>query len=277
MAASTEEFCSICGEPGELHRDHVPPKGSANLSRVAITTLADHMGTARTRPYFGETGVRFKTLCAYCNSTRLGTWYDPELKRISSAVTRLLSAATVLSLPEAAVVSVKPQRVARAVVGHLLAAVPPELAGQPPTDAPMPRALREYFLDPCAPLPDTVSIYYWTYPSVRVVIARGIAKTNIRFNPIIIGDILKFYPLGYWVLWDAPPLRTDTVAPLVANRTVGIDFEVDLPIRFRGQPSLDFPEAPGPEEATFMHDRAGVTAGPRLTRRQTRKRGWILR
>jgi hypothetical protein len=68
----------------------------------------------------------------------------------------------------------------------------------------MPRALREYFLDPCAPLPDAVSIYYWTYPSRHVVIARAIAKTNIRFSPVIIGDILKFYPLGYWVVWDAP-------------------------------------------------------------------------
>lgn len=71
----------------------------------------------------------------------------------------------------------------------------------------MPRALREYFLDPCAPLPDAVSIYYWTYPSRHVVIARAIAKTNIRFSPVIIGDILKFYPLGYWVVWDAPHAR----------------------------------------------------------------------
>jgi len=105
----------------------------------------------------------------------------------------------------------------------------------------MPRALREYFLDPCAPLPDAVSIYYWTYPSRRVVIARAIAKTNIRFSPVIIGDILKFYPLGYWVVWDAPPLRTDALAPLVLNRAEGVDFELDPPIRFRRQPPLDFP------------------------------------
>lgn len=273
MAASVKGYCSICGEFGELSQDHVPPKGSANLSRVAITTLADHMGTSRSgRPVLSESGVRFKTLCSYCNSTRLGRWYDPELKRISSGVTRVLSASAFLSLPETVTISAKPQRVARAVVGHLLAAVPAELTTQPPSDAAMPRALREYFLNPCAPLPDAVSIYYWTYPSRRVVIARGITKTNIRFSPLIIGDILKFYPLGYWLVWDPPPAQRGPLSPLLVNRAEGIDSEVDLPIRFRHQPPLDFPEAPGPDEATFMHDRAGVTAAARLTRQQSRRR-----
>jgi len=241
MAAMVKGHCGICGEIGQLHRDHVPPKGSASLSRVEIRSLADHMGASVARPRFSDTGVRFKTLCSLCNSTRLGTWYDPELKRISAGVTRWLSASALISLPESLVVSVRAQRVARAVIGHLLAAVPPDQAGKPHTDAPMQRALREYFLNPCAALPDRVSIYYWTYPSRRVVIALAIAKVSLRPVPMILGDILKFFPLGYWVVWQGPPARGGAMSPLLPNRAEPIDSEVDLPIRFPGAATPGLP------------------------------------
>ena len=269
MPALIEGHCALCAEFGELSKDHVPPKGSAQLSRVRIGQLADDMGVSSgSRPVLGETGVRFRTLCLYCNNTRLGRWYDPELKRISEQATRVLSAASILALPARVVVTVKAQRVARAVIGHLLAAVPPEMAGKMPLDGT--RALRDYFLDPDAPLPDGVSIYYWTYPSLRLVIARAVAKVTFDSRPPLLGDILKFYPLGYWVVWKGRPLRTGGLSLLLANRALDIDSEEDLPIGFHNQPALDFPEAPEGVEVTMMNDRLGVTAKPRLTTRQLR-------
>lgn len=241
------------------------------MSRVTIRSLADHMGTSKALPRFSDTGVRFKTLCLTCNSTKLGRWYDPELKRISSDVTKLLSATTVLSIPETLVVRVKPQRVARAIVGHLLASVPAEWTQQPLKDTDKPRTLREYFLDPYAPLPDSLSIFYWTYPSRRIVIARALVKVKSGYADIQM-ELLKFYPLGYVLVWDVPSARPSALAPLLANRAEGLDTDIELPIRLRGQPPLDFPEAPMEGEATFMAADATVNAVPRLTRGQEGKR-----
>ena len=89
--------------------------------------------------------------------------YDPELNKISKDVRMLLKATKTIWLGQRQYIPVKPQRLARAIVGHLLA------GGLSPDNSPVkaacPDALREYFLDPMAPLPDKLDIYYWLYRS----------------------------------------------------------------------------------------------------------------
>lgn len=266
MSRSSNErnfgHCAICNCRRTLTRDHVPPSGSMHARRVLIRTLRDVLGQSSERPRFAQGGVHFSSICSECNERRLGQEYDPALNDLASDLERAFSASTELKLvmPNPYSIRCKPQRVARAVIGHLLAAVGPRYIGRPHGDAPMQTALRKYVMNPGASLPKSVSVYCWAFPHREIVVARTIAKFDFRMSAPVLGDILKFYPLGFWIVFQNPGERQWGVPELLPNRATELDAEEEVPFDIASPPHQRFPEAPDEPEGTFFGDSVGIVA-----------------
>jgi len=238
-----------------------------------MKTLIRYLSVDPQRPKIYKNGVKFRTLCGKCNNDRLGGSYDPALIEISKIVSRMVRVdqSGLLKLPPEIKFPVKVQRVARAIVGHLLAVLPGPEAGKSITHAPFPDAMRDYFLDPTKPLPKEMNIYYWVYPSDLHVVARGFGVGDARSLPhIIVGDMIKFFPLGYWVTWEAPPELRISQPTLIANRSSGIDDEEILKIPLRDVPPLDWPARPGSWGINLFSEEITFVAYPRKRRRLTK-------
>lgn len=250
-----EGFCVICGEHGKLSRDHVPPKKCNNASDRELKTLLpseeySKVGTT------SQGGTHYRTLCKTCNSDRLGLRYDPELIKLSNEITGIVKSVheKTLSLPEAIYPFVKPARLSRCIVGHVLASgsVPQTKSG--PFESEFYTELREYFLDQDKQLPDSVEIFYWTYPSNKQVIIRSMGVSSIKGDGTIIGDLIKFLPLGFWIVWKRPKTITINLPQLTYYRDYQIDDLCQLPIDLKKIKRLDFPERPEDHEMIAINN-----------------------
>jgi hypothetical protein len=202
-----EGYCLICGQHGKLTKDHVPPKGCSNKNDTILQFATEKVTT----PCQGGTG--FKTLCTKCNSDLLGLKYDPALIDLTNQIISLSNKKFVL--PSDQLVIIKPQKIAKSIVGHLLAAS--STRGQNSSldeiknglrHYPFVDALRDYVLNENAQLPDNIDIYFWVYPYKQQVIIKGteIVKGLLAGNSIgYFGHILKFLPLAFWILLDIAP------------------------------------------------------------------------
>ncbi|MCH8059491.1 MAG: hypothetical protein IIA11_03425 [Proteobacteria bacterium] len=166
-------------------------------------------------------------------------------------------------MPNEITVVLRPQKIARAVVGHLLAANAVEEAKTGIVSAPFPDALRRYFLNDEEALPDNIDIYWWIYPYRRQVVIKGAGKMTMKGGGTIFGHILKFLPLGFWVLWERPAHVSLQVPTLVPDKRMGIDEVAQTSIALNSPPPLDFPEAPMDDEATLMHAESTSVGTPR--------------
>lgn len=82
-------YCTICGEYGELTKDHVPPQACNNKHN----TIAKLLTGSESKTQF-QNGTSFKVLCKTCNSERLGGKYDRELAYLSDEITNSFSKTT---------------------------------------------------------------------------------------------------------------------------------------------------------------------------------------
>ena len=261
-----EGFCVICGVFGKLTRDHVPPQGCNNAADIILRTFPQTYATGQQgRWTSSQGGTHFRTLCEKCNSYLLGTKYDPELVKLSNSVTNIAVSAHngMIVLPSDFTVILKPQRIARAIVGHVLAANAVEETKAGIVSAPFPDLLRKYFLDETEALPREVDIYYWLYPSRRQVVIKGAAKMSTERKEIILGHILKFLPLGFWILWEKPDGISFRLPALVHDKGMGIDDMNEIRFVLSAIPPLDFPEAPADDEVVLMHDESTSVGMPR--------------
>ena len=259
-------YCRICQQYGKLTADHVPPKGSITLSPVALRTLGQNK---KSKPVISQGGTNFRTLCGDCNNNLLGQQYDPELNKISKEVGSLVNKINSLSsngfiLPEQVTVEVKPQKLARAIIGHLFASnYHPDEQEVEKSDSS--KALRAYFLDQNATLPDDLNIYYWFYPGNRQVLIRAAMMASIM-NPnpeeAVSFGLIKFAPIAYMVTWQEPKINKLKLSKLFKNRNVGIDETEKLEINLRQYPSLGYPELPDDEDkfriTLFNHQQTSV-------------------
>jgi len=113
--------CNVCGVVGPLSWDHVPPKGGIELQAVEIDRVASAFteGLAAPKPEISHDGLRFRTFCSKHNSL-LGSEYDPALNDFAISAGRFLRSE--LDLPPVVHINARPTAIARAVLGHLLAA-----------------------------------------------------------------------------------------------------------------------------------------------------------
>lgn len=261
-----EGYCVICGGYGKLSRDHVPPKGCNNLSDTEIKSLLPDKEYS-IKGTTSQGGTHYKTLCAACNNTRLGTQYDPHLVELSNAITSYVVGAKNrhIDLPRKIEVFFRPQRIARAVVGHCLAALAVDEAKNGVVSSPMGDAMRTYFLDEKACVPDELDIYYWMYPSRRQVVMKGFSKFSLfsKQGDTFVSDLLKFLPLGFWITWEKPKHVQLGVDKLIARKDMPLDEPVLVELDLYQIPRLDFPESPIDHEAILLHDEYAAVATPK--------------
>ena len=253
-------YCVICGSHGKLTRDHVPPKGCNNKTDVVLRTLLpSHEKNSKNSETPSQGGTNFKTLCEKCNSSPLGDKYDPELINLSNEITKTALAVDKkqIMLPSVRLIFTRPQKLARAVIGHILAANAVDETKDGLRTFDFRDALRHYFLNEKAPLPEEVDIYFWIYPSRRQVIIKDAHIGSFGNEPFCC-HILKFLPLGFWVLWEKPDTFQTTLPNLVADKSMSIDDIYQTKVDFRSIPRLDFPEMPIDNQITFLSSKSIV-------------------
>lgn len=198
--------CVICAIPGPLTMDHVPPKGVVRPRPVLVNAFTNYIspGSAVGRPPFRTSHSRtFPTLCKRCNGDLLGALYDPALVELSNCASRWLRLKINhgFALPNDITVTARQAHVARAVIGHLLAA-----DEQPQRslddEGPLQGAMRSFFLQPTEPPPPDLSVYLWPYPGSNQVLLRQFCISTLgepRYPDPIAGGLLKFFPLAFLV------------------------------------------------------------------------------
>lgn len=266
-----EGYCNICDEYKKLTFDHVPPKGCVGIKNRNVAPLIAALNCKKlnkdnTRQF--QDGLKFKSLCEVCNNELLGLEYDPYLKEFAAKISNYtnLIIKQGISLPTINI-EIKLQRVVRSVVGHLLAAQVREDMTTPITHAPYMDALRQYFLNPLAPIPKELAIYYWVYPSDIQVIILGSGLMRINSKEVIVGEFLKFYPIAFWVIWDQPQININ-LHSLSKNRALSIDDLSPVIISIENIPRVDWPEQPGNDKMVLLNDEVAYIATKKEIKRK---------
>lgn len=240
--------CSICGARGKLTQDHVPPQSVMTPEPIVVRRLADVMEHKEDAEVAGRgfTSRVFQTICSTCNSDRMGSMYDPALARFANALGSWVRAASQLhlSLPTVATVRCEPALVARAVIGHLLAAEPTQRSTDALVEGTLPASMRSYFLSSELALPRDFEIYVWPYPSQQTVIGRGIGHWDMSDGEPVVADTLKFFPVAFAVVSVEERMPHIPAARLRPDRLDTLRDSVDLEIDFKRTPGATWPERP---------------------------------
>ncbi len=258
--------CAICDQRRRLTEDHVPPRSCFNTGPVTIRSVVDELSNDSIRPRFSQRGLTFESICDECNEHRLGREYDPALRDFTYAARPY--AKSVLTLPRMAILPCVPQRVARAVIGHLLAAVPDAQIGRPVLASPAYDAMREYFLNPGLALPNRLAIGCWPFPTEEVVVVRGLILGGGTMH-LAMGSILKFYPLAFWVFYGELAGHP-SIVNLLPTRTFSMDHESLIALDFGARPHPRFPEGPGDHGSPMFSGERALIARPRGAKRPFR-------
>jgi len=257
-------YCVICGEYGKLTKDHVPPKKCNNLNDIEIKAMMSEEKSDKAG-FTSQGGMHFKTLCGVCNSERLGIKYDPSLVNLSNEITSLVQGAKKrnIVLPRKIYPIIQPQRIARSVVGHVLAAIAVDEAKSGLRSSPISDSLREYFLDENSHMPDNLNIYYWLYPSRKQVVIKGMGKRHLGVDGTVVGHVIKFLPLGFWVVYNKPLNININLENLVRDKAMGLSEREQIEIDLYHTPSINFPEAPKDSEINALNDNYAYSGHPK--------------
>ena len=261
-------YCAICRSHGSLTRDHVPPKGCGNVKDVILKTLTlDTLPEQKVSKTHSQGGVHYLTVCSNCNNNLLGQKYDPALNSLyNEVISRAQSAQqNRIRLPAYSHHFIQPHKLARAVIGHLLAANSVGITSGNWNDSPFYDALRKYFLDETEDLPNKLEIYYWLYPYRTIKVLRGLGKMSLDWEGNIFGDIIKFAPFGFWLVWDQPKGLSTTLEKLIPRRGIEFDERIQIKFDYRKIPPESFPEAPADKEMLLFADTATSIASPKTS------------
>jgi len=242
-----EGYCNICGQYSQLTRDHIPPQGCVKPTSVELRTLTHYLSQLGEKPVNSQSGLNILSICGTCNNSLLGTEYDPELIAVTEQVARIVRVQKELglSLPEKIDLIVKPQRLLRSVVGHILAGKLP-IPGEPPMPAPFPDALRNYFLDQSSNISDRFEVYYWVYPSNKQIVINLLSIGSAMGEGSISSScLLKFFPLAFWMVWDKPDSFSIDLMKISQDKFKGLDETCEIVLDLRNRPSFNYPEIPG--------------------------------
>ncbi|MCF7519842.1 HNH endonuclease [Pseudoalteromonas sp. L21] len=258
----THGYCTICREYGKLTREHVVPQGCGNIEDKVIVRVTEYLDAPdKPKGNRSQGGIHFRTVCAKCNSL-LGSKYDRELINFSNDIAKHLNHLTFGHVFNK--ITYRPYRtlkLAKAVVGHLLAANSVEETN---SDKPLSNRysmLSEFVLNEAAPLPEGFDIYYWLYPYKPIKMLRSIGSMNI-INPSfrVAGDILKYYPIAFLVSYNSKPAPEYGLTKLNLPSTQKINDTAGVEVSYMRALRSDFPERPEDYEVLLMNDEVCTVA-----------------
>lgn len=263
-----EGYCNICGEYSQLTRDHIPPQGCIKPTKVELRTLSQYLSKPSGKPTHSQSGLNILSICGKCNNNLLGTEYDPELIEVSKKAAGMVRVQRELglSLPEKIDLDVKPQRLIRSVIGHILAAKLP-IRGEPPISAPFPDALRSYFLDQSSNIPEELEVYYWVYPSNKQIVINSLGVGSAMGGGFIPSScLLKFFPFAFWIVWNKPTSFPISSTKIPKNNLKSLDENCEIRLNLRHIPPLNYPEAPNDHRFILCHNDSTFVAQPKKPR-----------
>ncbi|MEX0335914.1 hypothetical protein [Vibrio tubiashii] len=232
------------------------------MSKVVVRSLVSSSNDKRYSTT-SQGGLNYRTTCSSCNNDWLGQKYDPALAELFNEVKLLAESVSkgVLSLPPYKTFFIKPQRIARSVIGHILAGNAVDLVKENSPHSPMYQLMSDYFFDEDSTLPSELEIYYWFYPFNEIRLARAFG-TKLVANEPIVGDLLKFFPFAFWVTWNQPREARINLGKLLPDRSLPLDGLSQLTINFDNYPPIHFPEAPHENGMTIFNSKM-VAVGTR--------------
>lgn len=231
--------CNICGELGQLTEDHTPPKGCIRVGQVEIRHIVHRLSAEmpQSSGRKSQNGVKYRTLCPRCNNGLLGANYDIAFNSFVNSVGAYLKSP--LELPDVVSVKAQPQKIMRAVLGHMSAQGINRYLKGPETES-----VRNYFLDEALPLPDSLNIYYWVYPYQGQVLVRDCSYLDLSIGEPVFMWFMKFFPVAFMITWKEPSAYNFTVPNLSKWRTSAINDEYELVIPLKRVVHQFWPEAP---------------------------------
>lgn len=237
--------CNLCQQQKTLSWDHVPPKGGIELTKVEMEVLFGKMSDGAKKEFYpkeSQNGVKYRTICSECNAF-LGSEYDEILNDFARSCGRYLK--TSLKLPTTVKHKVKPQRLLKAILGHLVAAKI-EI-----DETEFDQAAREYVLNIDAPLPTGLHVFYWMYPYDCSITIRDFVMFTPRgtFNESTVFQTLKYFPVAYLCCNQEEYAGLESLSRYGACR---LDEEVDLPITLKRVEDPYWPESPSDEDNNIV-------------------------
>lgn len=216
--------CNICGNVLPLTWDHVPPKFCFNDGTVKYNSM---MGfhNQKYKKTISQNGIKFRTICDDCNNRLLGAEYDREYKKLVECLYNLY-----ITPGETAqyviIQGLKINRIARAIVGHLLAAREDYFVGG------IENELRKFVLDKKALPPTELKLLYYTYIYNTVMIIRDIVPTKFGNQdykiPSCFMSCLNTFPMAFILASDC---KDDCgLYDMFELCTENIDEEIDIKI-----------------------------------------------
>lgn len=136
-------------------------------------------------------------------------------------------------------IEIKPTGVARAVLGHLLA------ARLSTTDAFFDPDIRAVVFDPDMAIPDKLSVFYWVHPYAQQIVFRDALMPKKRgdFSDFQRIGTLKYFLIGFLVT-DAP--QYEGLDALTRWREEPASATTTVPIKLKEVRDAYWPEAPTP-------------------------------
>jgi hypothetical protein len=187
----THGACALCGHYEKLTDDHVPPEGVGNFDRWRglsyMTRISGNDEEIASRRF--PSGIRFKTLCANCNS-RLGGREDKALVDFYNRVRKIVESPLLLS--PLMRISAKPNLIIRSLFAHIAAA---NDSGRPSF---FDDEARQIFLNKKSLRFSSWNLFYWIFLGKDLFLARSLFHTV--WSPILEVHemfILKMYPLAF--------------------------------------------------------------------------------
>lgn len=185
--------CNICGKTAKLTWDHVPPKFCFNDCYVKYNSMLGKNDLSK-KQSISQNGVKFRTICERCNNDLLGAKYDKEYKRLVDCLYNLYitkgEIAQYIILKDLRI-----NKIARAVVGHLLA------ARDDFCDSDIEQELRDYFLDETALPPKEFKLLYYTYIYNTIMIIRDVVPRHFGNKdydvPFALQSCLNTFPMAF--------------------------------------------------------------------------------
>ena len=239
--AGKQGRCNLCGSFGLLTEDHVPPKCCvpAKPARYASVLQRDQRNKRQFKGTLVQNGLSYRTLCSTCNNTVLGGSNDNALGEMARQVRHLIEMP--LFIPATSTIRIKPQRVARSVLGHLMAIGVDRfecgLVGE---------AIRKFVLGQQASPAPQMRLSYWVYKGNERVLIRDAGLDLLGTGKSIFFWELKFFPLAFVMTWDDDIgfKRELGIRNFDAYRDLAADSEAEVPIDLHPIPHPFLPELP---------------------------------
>lgn len=248
-----DNVCNICKQTKELSWDHIPPKGGIDLSDMWIQSRTQsYLTDDQPKMTVSQNGLKYRTICRDCNSGLAR--YDLAFKELLLDVKMIMK--SVLILPNPIRISTYPVRIAKCILGHLLAAKTADCFNVYDEE------IRTYLSNDNAKLPNNIRIFFWYYPYNCTIITTDVYELNILDQSTRFYSVLKSFPLAFAVAFDNSHMHNAN--ELIININDNYDTKREILFSPYAVNNWDFPEKLGDNKVHLVaKDNTNILATPK--------------